>query len=638
MIILIPLGGTGERFKNAGYKTPKAFIHIFGKPILYYLLDNISDAEKHLIYIPYNPEYKKFRFEDQLKKDYPSFNFIFLNLEQNTDGAAQTINIALSKLDLPDCPILCLDSDNFYTTNILTIWNGENKIITIKDYNETPIYSYIKSENTRIIDIVEKCKISNDACTGAYGFNSYKTLLQYTEKVIEKNIRQKNEYYTSTVISEMIKDGIQFHIFEINTNDWHCLGTPLQVKMFYNNMPKTSCINNRIVIEPKRYCFDLDNTLVTYPKIKNDYTTVEPIEENIEFLRYLKKFGNVIIIYTARRMKTHHGNVGKLLADIGKITFDTLAKFDIPFDEIYFGKPEADMYIDDKALSCFDNMEKEIGYYKDTILPRDFNILENNYIDTYTKRSTKLSGEIFYYNNIPNCIKDLFPILIDYDLTDNKWYTMEKIKGNTATSLYINELLTSDMLIHILNSINRIHCVNINTILHDVNIYDNYSRKFTDRYVGFDFSPYPDSALYFDKINAKLISYETAEKGRKCVIHGDTVLTNILINKYGKIKFIDMRGQIGDSLSLCGDYLYDWAKVYQSLIGYDCILLNKEVSLNYKNTLLVTFKSYFLQKFSEEELEYIHYITASLLFSLIPLHNNERCLKYYELIRKLVPI
>jgi hypothetical protein len=111
-----------------------------------------------------------------------------------------------------------------------------------------------------------------------------------------------------------------------------------------------------------------------------------------------------------------------------------------------------------------------------------------------------------------------------------------------------------------------------------------------------------------------------------------------LINKYGKIKFIDMRGKIGNHLSLYGDHLYDWGKIYQSLIGYDCILLNKDVSLNYKNTLLDTFKSYFLQKFSEEEFDYLHYITASLVFSLIPLHNNERCLKYYELIRKIIPI
>ena len=45
MIIIIPLGGTGERFKQNGYKKPKALINVFGKPILYYLLDNLNLKE-----------------------------------------------------------------------------------------------------------------------------------------------------------------------------------------------------------------------------------------------------------------------------------------------------------------------------------------------------------------------------------------------------------------------------------------------------------------------------------------------------------------------------------------------------------------------------------------------------------------
>ena len=118
-----------------------------------------------------------------------------------------------------------------------------------------------------------------------------------------------------------------------------------------------------------RICFDLDNTLVTFPRITGDYNTVDPIIKNINYLRYLKSFGHTIIIYTARRMKTHKGNKGKVMADIGKITFDTLEKYSIPYDEIYFGKPQADVYIDDLALNCFDDMEKDLGFYMDTIKP-----------------------------------------------------------------------------------------------------------------------------------------------------------------------------------------------------------------------------------------------------------------------------
>jgi hypothetical protein len=165
---------------------------------------------------------------------------------------------------------------------------------------------------------------------------------------------------------------------------------------------------------------------------------VEPIEKNINFLTYLKSFGHTIIIYTARRMKTHKGNIGKVLCDIGKITFDTLEKFKIPFDEIYFGKPCADVYIDDLALNAYDNLEKELGYYMENISPRHFNSLEKGYIETFTKKSDDLSGEIYYYNNIPNEIKDLFPVLIDYDI-NNKWYIIEKIQGITVTNLYLNE-------------------------------------------------------------------------------------------------------------------------------------------------------------------------------------------------------
>src|SRR3990167_8827994 len=183
MIILIPLGGTGERFKNNNYKLPKALIKIFGKPIIYYLLDCLDTTNVKFVYIPYNQEYAKYRFEDKLINDYPNISFKFLQLKKNTDGAAHTINIALNelKIDLEDCPILCLDCDNFYT------------------YNE-PIYSYVKIDtNNNIIDIIEKVKISDNACSGAYGFDSYKKLQKYTKFIIENNVKQKNEFYISGV-------------------------------------------------------------------------------------------------------------------------------------------------------------------------------------------------------------------------------------------------------------------------------------------------------------------------------------------------------------------------------------------------------------------------------------------------------
>jgi NDP-sugar pyrophosphorylase family protein len=206
MIIIIPLGGTGERFKQNGYKKPKALVNVFGKPILYYLLDNLNLTNVDFVFIPYNKEYSTYNFEETIQHDYPNINFKFKELKQNTGGAAETINIALKCLKDNDFdnPCLCLDGDNFYTVDVVKLWNSKNRIITFNDDNQAPIYSYIDKKDGMVLDIVEKQKISNHACSGAYGFASSKQLLEYTQKIIDNEIKQKGEYFEN--IKEKLED------------------------------------------------------------------------------------------------------------------------------------------------------------------------------------------------------------------------------------------------------------------------------------------------------------------------------------------------------------------------------------------------------------------------------------------------
>jgi capsule biosynthesis phosphatase len=629
MIIIIPIGGIGQKFKENGYKKPKALINIYGKPIISYLLDNLNTDNIDYIFIPYNKEYKHFRFEDFLIKQYPKINFKFFCLENNTRGTAETINIGLNNLnEKRNIPVICLYSDNFYTCDIISQWNGENCVFSFEDLNEKPIYSYVKTDYSHeIIDVKEMEKISNNICTGAYGFKSINELTKYTSLIINQNLTQKSKFYTIEVIMEMINSGHTFKNKTILNYNFICLGSPLQMKFFYNNYPRKNSVNDKIVIKNKRICFDLDNTLVTYPMVNGDYTTVKPIEKNIIFLKYLKSFGNTIIIYTARRMKTHNGNIGKINSDIGKITFETLDKFNIPYDEIYFGKPYADYYIDDLAFNCFDNLEKELGYYNNKIEPRDFHSIEVSNIDTIIKKGD-LKGEKYYYENIPASLKDMFPI---YLLGKDTSIIIEKINGTTVTELYLSEILNKNTFIHILRSIDRIQNCNINCD-DDINIYANYALKLINRYKNFDYSLFENSKSIYETILEKLQDYEKNRRGIKKTIHGDPVFTNIIINKYGKLKFIDMRGKIGDKLSIYGDWLYDWAKIYQSIIGYDEILLSKLIENKYKENIIDIFKNYFIDRFSEEDFENLKVITKSLIFTLIPLHNNEKCIKYYNLL------
>ena len=99
-----------------------------------------------------------------------------------------------------------------------------------------------------------------------------------------------------------------------------------------------------------RICIDLDGVIAELKKDGESYEDVKPVKGAVEKIRKLKKNGHYIIIYTARHMKTCNGNVSKIVAKIGKITLDWLEKYQVPYDEIVFGKPWADVYIDDNGF------------------------------------------------------------------------------------------------------------------------------------------------------------------------------------------------------------------------------------------------------------------------------------------------
>jgi len=95
-----------------------------------------------------------------------------------------------------------------------------------------------------------------------------------------------------------------------------------------------------------RICYDLDGTLCEgYP-----YESAKPLKGAAEHLKYVQSRGHTIIIQTARGMGSSSGNVGKAIASIALLTLSQLDSWGFVYDEIYFGKPAADLYIDDKGL------------------------------------------------------------------------------------------------------------------------------------------------------------------------------------------------------------------------------------------------------------------------------------------------
>jgi len=96
-----------------------------------------------------------------------------------------------------------------------------------------------------------------------------------------------------------------------------------------------------------RICFDLDNALC----IGKPYSKARPLRGAIQALKTLHDDGHTIIIYTARGMESHPGNQSKVLKEIIHLTLKQLERWGFVYDEIHFGKPSADIYVDERSIN-----------------------------------------------------------------------------------------------------------------------------------------------------------------------------------------------------------------------------------------------------------------------------------------------
>lgn len=98
---------------------------------------------------------------------------------------------------------------------------------------------------------------------------------------------------------------------------------------------------------------DLDGTLCPLKRREESYADLEPVAPVLARLREYRAQGFYVILYTARNMQTHDGNLGRINADTAKFTLAWLDRHQVPYDEIHFGKPwpgKGGFYVDDRTI------------------------------------------------------------------------------------------------------------------------------------------------------------------------------------------------------------------------------------------------------------------------------------------------
>lgn len=107
------------------------------------------------------------------------------------------------------------------------------------------------------------------------------------------------------------------------------------------------------MFEKLTFVLDVDGTLCPIKKKDERYEDLVPYPAVINKIRYYKANGARIVLYTSRNMNSYQGNIGLINAHTAKTMLAWLDRWEIPYDEIIYGKPwpgHEGFYVDDRAV------------------------------------------------------------------------------------------------------------------------------------------------------------------------------------------------------------------------------------------------------------------------------------------------
>jgi len=247
-----------------------------------------------------------------------------------------------------------------------------------------------------------------------------------------------------------------------------------------------------------------------------------------------------------------------------------------------------------------------------------------------TAPESDLSGEIYFYRCIQSFprLRGLFP---SYHASSAEELKIEYVHSSPLTNIFVLGNMGTKHMNSIFSALDILHtCPDIPVTVTPEQLKDFYISKLTRRIAGPMYNDLPNLTRVYAALVSRLKTYTPT-----CVpvIHGDPWFANLLWTYDEKLKCIDMRGLIGDTLTLNGDPLYDYAKVYQSLLGFDEVVFGLEpVDTAYRSHLVSIFLGHLrLRNVNPDD---VFLLTLCNMVGSIPFHIRKT--ELWELIQTLL--
>jgi dTDP-glucose pyrophosphorylase len=236
--IVIPMAGLGSRFVKEGFKKPKPFIDVNGKPMIVRVLENLAYPNANYILIARKEHLEQEKeLVAKIEKDY---KVTFIGIDKLTEGTACTVLYARNYIN-NEVPLLIANSDQIINDSIHDYINDcfernlNGSILTFRDEELNPKWSFAKLDTNNLVTVVrEKEAISEFATVGIYLFAKGNDFVNAAIDMIIENDRTNNEFYTCPVYNYLIPEGAKIGIYNIEQENMHGIGTPEDLDKYFN--------------------------------------------------------------------------------------------------------------------------------------------------------------------------------------------------------------------------------------------------------------------------------------------------------------------------------------------------------------------------------------------------------------------
>lgn len=235
MIVVMPMAGRGSRFADQGVATPKPLIEVRGRPMVTWALDGLAEvlpAASRVVFVVLREHDERYG----LRRLLPSLagpRTEVVAIDDVTDGMLRTVMQAEPFFEGGE-DVLVAGCDTYVAPGI-------GRSIAAKPADCRGIISVVRApgdrwsfarvdETGRVVEVAEKRRISELACTGLYYFSRADELAETAHGMFDRGETTRGEYYVIPVYQQYIDRGWRVDVSE--APEMHDMGTPDALREF----------------------------------------------------------------------------------------------------------------------------------------------------------------------------------------------------------------------------------------------------------------------------------------------------------------------------------------------------------------------------------------------------------------------